>query len=119
MPKPNRIKSVAMSNTRLDPLQAEVRIEVVAEKVTERTELHGNLVGPRCISTTTIEIAYPMLEESRTSLSITVRVIIPEPSLWDAETPFVYEGRLILSENGHPVDSVEISHALRHCREGK
>jgi hypothetical protein len=117
MPKPNRIKSISVTNGRVDPLQADVRIEVVPEKMTEHTEVRGNLIGPRCISTTTIEISYPMREESRTESSIVLRVIIPEPSLWDPVTPFVYEGRLTLRENGHAVDSKEIVHKLRKDRD--
>jgi hypothetical protein len=47
-----------------------------------------------------------------------MRVIIPEPSLWDPETPFLYEGPVELWEDGQRCDQVQVRHGLRKLNLG-
>jgi hypothetical protein len=119
----NRIKSVALRNAGLDPIEAEIWILVEPEKVTASTEVRGRLVGPRCHYSTTVEVAYPMRAWSKEyptidRPSITMRVIIPEPSLWDPDSPLFYEGPLELWQKGKCVDRKDIRHGLRTMRLG-
>src|SRR5207253_518712 len=44
---------------------------------------------------------------------IELRVIIPEPSWWDPESPFLYEGPLELWQDGVLCDQAEIRHGIR------
>jgi hypothetical protein len=42
-----------------------------------------------------------------------MRVVIPEPSLWDPISPFLYEGPIELWQDGQRCDSVQVRHGLR------
>jgi hypothetical protein len=119
----NRIREVIVSDTRIEPVAAEVRISVFPEQLTHTTDVRGQLVGPRCVYTSTVEVAYPMrtwslADQPRELPHLSLSVVIPEPSLWDPETPFVYEGPVELWENGQCVDRVTIRHGLRDLRMG-
>ena len=87
----------------------------------------GRLVGPRSVYARTLEVAYPLRalfpspptplprsggEGSPESLPA-CRVVIPEPTFWDPETPFLYEVRVELWEDGQLVDRAEAVHGLR------
>jgi hypothetical protein len=56
-------------------------------------------MGPRCPYAATVEVAYPLRELEQNSgqggaTSILLRTVIPEPSMWDPESPFLYSGPL-------------------------
>jgi hypothetical protein len=105
---PNRIKNTRVEIRRLSAAEAEVWITAELEAVTAATELRGKLTGPRCPGVTTVEVAYPLgrlpgsVEAAANTL--TVRALIPEPNLWTRATPFVYDCRLELWQNGVLVD---------------
>jgi beta-galactosidase/beta-glucuronidase len=112
----NDIKNVTVQTRRLDPVEAELELFVELETVTSQTKLQGRLVGPRCPGTTTIEVAYPLRERRRESSDgarIVCRVVIPEPSLWEPQTPFVYEGIVELWEGATRCDQAQFSTGLR------
>ena len=71
---------------RLDAILADLRIEFTGLPVD--AEVRGRLMGPRCPGISTVEIAYHLrrLEPS------VYQVLIPEPTLWTPERPYVYEG---------------------------
>jgi hypothetical protein len=108
----NRIRDVVVLNHRLDPVETELSIHVLLEKITPGTELKGRLIGPRCAFSTTIEIAYPMRESDRSD-HIELRVVVPEPSWWEPETPFLYVGSVELWQDGEFCERVAISHGIR------
>jgi hypothetical protein len=119
----NRIKSVALSKRRLDPIEAEIWITVDPEEVTTSTEVRGRLVGPRSPYGNTVEVAYPLRELANGSGSIgirgiTLQAVIPEPNLWHPATPFVYDGLVELWQDGKCVDRAEIRQGLRSLRLG-
>jgi hypothetical protein len=114
----NRIESISVRDSRLDPAEADVWISVYPERVTSVTQVRGRLVGPRCPYATTVEVAYPLREHSREYEStgtphLTVRVVIPEASFWDPESPFLYQGPVELWHGGECCDQVQVSHGLR------
>jgi hypothetical protein len=114
----NRIRNIRVRNGRLDPAEAEIWLSVDPERLTSTTQVRGRLMGPRCPYATTVEVAYPLREHSREyeSLGIphlTLRVIIPEASLWDPQSPFLYQGPVELWQNGQRCDQVQLSHGLR------
>ena len=114
----NRIRRVQMFPSRLDPAESELWVTVFPEQLTSTTQIRGRLMGPRCAYASTVEIAYPWREWSRQyekdgEPSVCLRIIIPEASFWDPESPFLYEGRLELWQGGECCDQVEISAGLR------
>jgi hypothetical protein len=44
---------------------------------------------------------------------VAAQVIIPEPSFWDPETPFLYQGRVELLQDGRPWFHEQVCHGLR------
>jgi hypothetical protein len=40
-------------------------------------------------------------------------VIVPEPSLWDPVTPFLYQGPIELWQNGELCERVQVTHGIR------
>jgi beta-galactosidase/beta-glucuronidase len=110
----NQIRHVKVENRCLVPAEAELRLTVELDRVTPTTEVRGRLMGPRCPYSSTVEIAYPLRPSRDVELDRFVfRVIIPEASLWDPVSPFLYEGPVELWEEGQRVDQVRVSHGLR------
>jgi hypothetical protein len=111
----NRILDIVVHNHRLDPVETELRVHVKVEHLTPATEIRGRLSGPRCPYASTIEIAYPMREVERSG-HIELRVVIPEPSWWDPESPFLYEGLVELIEDGVSCGRSPIRHGIRRLQ---
>lgn len=93
-------------NRRLNPAEAEIRI--VGADGAAATGVTGRILGPRCEYSSTVEVAYYVRPASDGG----VRVIIPEPSLWSPQTPFLYEA--ILQTGGG--EKVVRKHGLRGVR---
>jgi hypothetical protein len=113
----NRIRSLRISNTSVNPAEADISISVQPEQVTSTTQIRGRIVGPRCAYSSTVEVAYPMREVSRQYdkydiPGLTLRVVIPEPCLWDLQSPFIYEVVAELWQSGQLCDQVRTSHGL-------
>jgi hypothetical protein len=110
----NRITHLEIRNRSLTPAEAEVWITVCAESVTATTEFRGRLMGPSCPYSSTVEVAYPLraLAHSADRGPLTKRVVIPEPSLWEPESPFLYQGPIELWQDGERRDRVTVRHGL-------
>lgn len=113
---PNRIREVRYHIQTLSAAQAEIWFTVVAEQATPATEARGRVVGPRCSSRTTIEVAYPLRRIAcpppDTPL-LTVRALIPDPSLWEPDAPFLYRAHVELWQDGQRCDHREFDLGLR------
>src|SRR5919201_1885533 len=112
----NRIHQLEVRDRSTVPAEAEVWITVVPEQVTPATEVRGRLMGPRCPYASTVEVAYPLRPLPRpgaTGPGLVRRVLIPEASLWDPESPFLYQGPVELWQDGQRCDQVTVSHGLR------
>jgi hypothetical protein len=92
---------------RLDATLAELRLEL--SDVPSDVEVRGRLMGPRCPGTSTIEVAYHLKPLG----PATFQVLIPEPSMWEAQTPFVYEGPVEFWRDGERVGRITVSVGLR------
>jgi hypothetical protein len=119
----NRIRELQLLDMRLDPTEAEVYLSVYPAQLTSTTQVRGRLTGPRCPYTTTVEVAYPFREHSRQYEAdgppkLVLRVIIPEPSFWDPQTPFLYEGPLELLQGGQVCQQLQVKHGLKAGRVG-
>jgi hypothetical protein len=111
----NRITRVEISNRSLTPAEAEVWLTVHAEQVTATSEARGRLMGPSCPYSSTVEVAYPLRPFAHPPADVpplTLRVVIPEPSLWDPVSPFLYRGPVELWQDGLCCDSVTVRHGL-------
>jgi hypothetical protein len=106
-----QIREIHIVNHRLDPTETVLHIFVEVENLKPTTEIRGRLTGPRCQYASTVEIAYPMSELERSD-QITLGVVIPEPSWWDPDSPFLYEGPLELWRDGRLCERIEIKHAI-------
>ena len=111
----NRILDVVVMNHRLDPVETELRVHVKVENLTPETQIRGRLTGPRCPYASTIEIAYPLREVERID-HIELRVVIPEPSWWDPQSPFLYDGTIELLQDGVACGRVAIRHGIRRLQ---
>jgi beta-galactosidase/beta-glucuronidase len=109
------IRNVAIKDRLLDPAQAELRIEVELGETAPAVEIVGRLMGPHCLYSNTIQIAYPLrpLAETADERVRSFRVIIPEPSLWEPESPFLYEGPLEAWQGSSRVAQILLRHGLR------
>src|SRR4051794_3725548 len=83
----------------LTPAAGEVRVRVAADAA---AEVRGRLTGPRCRFASTVEVAYPLRPVS--GEDGTFRAIIPEPSLWEPECPFLYTAVVELWREGQPIE---------------
>jgi hypothetical protein len=114
----NRIREIVVRDHRLDPAESEVWITVLPEEVAGTTRIIGRLMGPRCPYSATVEVAYPLRpwkrdDEEADSKSLTMRVVIPEASLWESESPFLYQGPVELWQDEQLCERVQLSHGLR------
>jgi len=118
----NHIVKVLLEDHSLDPMSAEVWITVYPEALTPKTEVRGPADGTELSYASTVEIAYPLspLKQSEPQLegALRCRVVIPEPSLWDLQSPFLYSGPVELWQGGKRVDRVVVRHGLRQMRVG-
>jgi hypothetical protein len=111
----SHIRSVEFIDHRLSPAEAEIRISVYLDEITPTTTIRGRLMGPTCRYASTVEVAYPLrpLSNSQSPPAVVARVIIPEPSLWDPASPFLYYGPIELWQDGLLLERVVARHGLR------
>ncbi len=117
----NRIVEIHLENRSLDPVSAEVWVYVRPETLTPTTEVRGRLMGPSCPYSSTVEIAYPLRplrQPEPPAGMLRCRVAIPEASLWDVQSPFLYSGPVELWEDGTCVDRSVVRHGLRRVSIG-
>jgi hypothetical protein len=117
----NRIIEVRLEERSLDPASAELWVTVRPERLTPSTEVRGRLVGPNCAFASTVEVAYPLRPlrpEQQQPGAFRFRVAIPEPSLWDTQSPFLYAGPVELWQDGQRCDRTQLSHGLRQVALG-
>lgn len=91
--------SIRKHIVRLTQAEAELRFLVSLSGAADDLQVRGRLMGPRCPYAATVEVAYPLRELERDrdpagSTGILLRTVIPEPSMWDPESPFLYAGPL-------------------------
>jgi hypothetical protein len=88
--------SIRKHIVRLTPAEAEIRFLVTCPALGNDLHVRGRLMGPRCPYASTVEVAYPLKEIERAAgpgkTDILLKTIIPEPSMWDPQSPFLYSG---------------------------
>ena len=110
----DRIRTVTVRPIRLTPTEAELAVKVEADGLAADAEVRGRLAGPRCKYAKTIDVAYP-IRRLPGGAGHVGRVIIPEPSWWDPESPFLYGGPVELWEGGQAVERVQVRGGLWHA----
>src|SRR5262249_5856055 len=103
----NHIIQVDVHDHALSPVAGEVRVVVRTGFRTPATAVRGRLMGPHCRFAETVEVAYPMRPVPTPALSdqneLVCRVVVPEVSLWDPQSPFLYAGPVELWEGDERV----------------
>src|SRR5271156_3487353 len=110
------IQHIQVDDVSLVPAQAELRLTVTLDRDWGDAEVRGRLMGPRCLFSRTVEIAYPLRllpGPPPGPRSRCFRVMIPECSLWDLQSPFRYEGPVEVWRNNQRLDQAWVSHGLR------
>lgn len=111
----NRITHLDVRTRSFTPAEAEVWIIVRVERLTATTEVRGRLMGPACPYSSTIEVAYPLRPLAHPPAEVpplTRRIVIPEPSLWEPVSPFLYRGPVELWQDGERCDRVTVTRGL-------
>jgi hypothetical protein len=114
----DRIQAVIVRAIRLTPTEAELAVKLDVSAAAADAEVHGRLMGPRCRYSSTVEVAYPVRQLPRETFGPGTplgRVIIPEPSWWDPQSPFLYGGPIDLWEGGQSVQRVQTRCGLCHA----
>lgn len=113
-----QITSLRVEHLVLNPAEARMRIEARTSREGAGCELRGKLMGPSCRFSSTVEIAYP-LRPVAGQIGTLAEVLIPEPCLWDTQSPFLYQGTLELWQEGRLCHQIPFSHVLRSWKLGK
>ncbi len=118
----NSFLRIEIRDRSLAPAKAEVWVTVVPERIDAGTEVRGRLMGPRSVYAATVEVAYPLRPlgpgVGDGPAGITRRVVIPEASLWEPASPFLYQGPVELWQDGARCGQVVVTHGLRSCTLG-
>ncbi len=113
----NRIVDAVVLDHRLDIVETELRVLATLERVDAATQVRGRLMGPRSAWASTVEVAYPLREIARLEPNqILLRLVVPEASFWEPDTPFLYQGPLELWQGGERCDARALSHGLRRLQ---
>jgi hypothetical protein len=77
-------------------------------------------MGPRCRFAGTVEEAYHFrpLPGPAAGPALGLRVIIPEASFWEPQSPHLYAGPVELWQDGQRCQVVQVRHGLRHLALG-
>ncbi len=102
------IREIEVVNHRLDPTETILHVRIPGHIP---GQIIGRLNGPRCPFSTTVEIAYPLRERERGEIA-TLSAVIPEPSWWDPESPFVYHGFIELPHGDAKPERTTFQHAI-------
>jgi len=103
-----KIVSTAIEPGRRSRASVEFVVRLTLEGPASGCEVTGSVVGPHAAGFTTVEVAYPMVmaemrEASDNALSL--KCVIPEPSLWTREAPFSYAWSIDVEVSGEVTDS--------------
>jgi hypothetical protein len=102
--------------------EPELNVVVTPETLTPTTELRGRLTGPRCPYAATVEVAYPLRPlpgPAPTPGALGARVVVPEASFWDPETPFLYVLTVELWQDGRRCDQAVTTRGFRSTALGR
>lgn len=112
----NQLRAVRAEVHRLSVVEAEIWIVIEVHAITPTTQVRGRVTGPRRPGATTVEVAYPLRVFDRLppGLPLLARcVVIPDPSLWEPEKPFLYRVLIELWQDGERCDQAELEVGLR------
>lgn len=103
--------------THLTPAAAELTLVTVPDDMTQQDlELSGQVVGPSCAYAETIEVAYAVKPLPRDSDFLRAHVVIPEPTFWSPQTPFLYSARLEIRQRAQELDKTSAAIGLKDLR---
>jgi Glycosyl hydrolases family 2 len=83
----------------------EIVIRVNLDGSAAKCEVTGRVVGPLAKGMTTVEVEYALVPVKVSDNAVSLKCVIPEPSLWTRETPFSYAWSISVEVNGEETDS--------------
>ncbi len=100
-----KIVSTAISPVRGSQASAEFVIRVNLAGPASSCEVTGRVVGPQAKGFTTVEVSYPLVPTEASGNAVSLKCVIPEPTLWTREAPFGYAWSVEVRVNGELTDS--------------
>lgn len=100
-----KIASTTIEPARGSQASVEFAIRVELDGPAAGCAVTGRVVGPRAAGMTTVEVAYPLTPVVVSDTAVSLKGVIPEPSLWTRETPLGYAWSVELRVNGEVTDS--------------
>lgn len=106
---PSSSFAIETTLVRMEPVLAELHLRITPDPM-ELPEGRVRLLGPSCLYASTVEIAYPAHPLGRPGET---RILLPEPSYWEPESPFLYHLIVEYRPQGLPVRSRRFPLPLR------
>ena len=100
-----KIVSLDIEPGRASQVSADFVIRVNLDGPAAGCVVSGQVVGPRAKGMTTVEVAYSLRVVEVSDTAVSLKCVIPEPSLWRPETPFVYAWRIEVEAGGEVTDT--------------
>jgi hypothetical protein len=102
-----KILSTGIELGRVTGSQASVEfvIRVNLDGPVAECKVTGRVVGPRARGMTTVEVAYSLVQVEAIDNAVSLKCVIPEPSLWTRETPFSYGWSIWVEVDGKETNS--------------
>ena|SRR5437868_5523971 len=100
-----KIVSLDIEPGRASQASAEFTIRVNLDGPAAGCAVSGRVVGPKCKGVSTVEVAYPLRVIGVSDTAVSLKCVIPEPSLWTPERPFVYAWSVEVEAGGEVTDA--------------
>jgi hypothetical protein len=100
-----KIVSTAIEPGRGSQACVEFVIRVNLSGSAAECDVSGRVVGPQAKGFTTVEVAYALVPAGTSDNAVSLKCVIPEPTLWTRDAPFGYTWFVEVRVNGDLTDS--------------
>jgi hypothetical protein len=100
-----KIVSLSIEPGRASQASADFVIRVNLDGPAAGCVVSGRVVGPRCEGVSTVEVPYPLQVIGVSDTAVSLKCVIPEPSLWTPEAQFTYGWSIEVEVDGEQTDS--------------
>ncbi|MCE9561622.1 MAG: hypothetical protein K8U57_06165 [Planctomycetes bacterium] len=100
-----KIVSTTVEPGRGSQASVEFVIRVNLDGSPAECEVSGRVVGPHAKGFTTVEVAYSLLPVGTSDNAVSLKCVIPEPTLWTRDAPFGYAWSVEVRVNGERTDT--------------
>ncbi|MBA4190182.1 MAG: hypothetical protein C0467_19530 [Planctomycetaceae bacterium] len=100
-----KIVSTTIEPCRGSQASVEFVIRVTLDGTASSCKVSGRVIGPQATGFTTVEVAYALVSVEASDNTVSLKCVIPEPTLWTRESPFGYTWSVEVRVNGELTDS--------------